>query len=113
MLETDPLHNSDSERPNICIVGAGIAGLRCAAILHENGFDVTILEARSRVGGRVRPPLLSSGVTIVVCRFLRSDTTLLDMPEQSTRISGGYVRTSFRLVLSPPWSSFSSSRLFS
>jgi NADPH-dependent 2,4-dienoyl-CoA reductase/sulfur reductase-like enzyme len=56
MSEIDPLHNSDSERPNICIVGASIAGLRCAAILHENGFNVTILEARSRVGGRVRPP---------------------------------------------------------
>lgn len=25
------------------------------------------------------------------------------MPEQSTRISGRYVRTSFRLILSPPW----------
>ena len=40
--------------PHICVVGAGIAGLRCAAVLHENGIRVTILEARNRVGGRVR-----------------------------------------------------------
>jgi pyruvate/2-oxoglutarate dehydrogenase complex dihydrolipoamide dehydrogenase (E3) component len=39
--------------PHICIVGAGIAGLRCATVLHEGGIDVTILEARDRVGGRV------------------------------------------------------------
>jgi NADPH-dependent 2,4-dienoyl-CoA reductase/sulfur reductase-like enzyme len=39
--------------PHICVVGAGIAGLRCAAVLHENGIRVTILEARDRVGGRV------------------------------------------------------------
>jgi NAD(P)-binding Rossmann-like domain len=99
--EIDRLHNSDSERANLCIVGTGIAGLRCATILHENGFDVTILEARSRVGGRVCLP--SSGATIVVRRFWRSDTILLDMPEQSTRISGRYVGTSFRLILSPLW----------
>jgi NADPH-dependent 2,4-dienoyl-CoA reductase/sulfur reductase-like enzyme len=40
--------------PHICVVGAGIAGLRCAAVLHENGIRVTILEARDRLGGRVR-----------------------------------------------------------
>lgn len=39
--------------PHICIVGAGIAGLRCATVLHESGIRVTILEARDRIGGRV------------------------------------------------------------
>ena len=39
--------------PHICIVGAGIAGLRCATVLHEGGIRVTILEARDRIGGRV------------------------------------------------------------
>lgn len=35
------------------IIGAGISGLRCADLLLQNGFRVTILEGRDRVGGRV------------------------------------------------------------
>lgn len=39
---------------NVGIVGAGLAGLRCAEILLSEGVKVTVLEGRSRVGGRVR-----------------------------------------------------------
>ncbi|KAF2005756.1 FAD/NAD(P)-binding domain-containing protein [Amniculicola lignicola CBS 123094] len=39
--------------PHVCVVGAGIAGLRCADILLQNGVKVTILEGRDRVGGRL------------------------------------------------------------
>lgn len=35
------------------IIGAGVAGLRAAGELARAGFDVTILEARDRIGGRV------------------------------------------------------------
>jgi phytoene dehydrogenase-like protein len=42
-----------SKKPHVGIVGAGISGLRCAEILLEHGFQVTILEARDRIGGRV------------------------------------------------------------
>ncbi|MGD9999560.1 MAG: flavin monoamine oxidase family protein [Ilumatobacteraceae bacterium] len=35
------------------VIGAGLAGLRCAADLVAAGFDVAVLEARPRVGGRV------------------------------------------------------------
>ncbi|KFY26110.1 hypothetical protein V493_04256 [Pseudogymnoascus sp. VKM F-4281 (FW-2241)] len=38
--------------PRICIVGAGISGLRAADVLLQHGFHVTILEARDRIGGR-------------------------------------------------------------
>ena len=38
---------------HVCVVGAGIAGLRCADILKRHGIKVTILEGRDRVGGRV------------------------------------------------------------
>ena len=41
--------------PHICIVGAGISGLRCADVLlkEKAGIRVTIHEGRDRIGGRV------------------------------------------------------------
>jgi NADPH-dependent glutamate synthase beta subunit-like oxidoreductase len=38
---------------HVGIVGAGVAGLRCADVLLQHGVKVTILEARDRLGGRV------------------------------------------------------------
>jgi phytoene dehydrogenase-like protein len=43
------------------VVGAGFAGLRCADILLRNGFRVTILEARNRLGGRIFQERLPNG----------------------------------------------------
>ena len=40
--------------PHVCIVGAGVSGLRCATVLLEHSYNVTIIEARNRIGGRVR-----------------------------------------------------------
>ena len=37
----------------IVVIGAGFAGLACADRLVTLGHDVTVLEARDRVGGRV------------------------------------------------------------
>lgn len=45
-----------STKPHVGIVGAGLSGLRCADILLQNGAQVTILEARDRIGGRVGFP---------------------------------------------------------
>lgn len=38
--------------PHIGIVGAGVAGLRCAEVLLKHGAKVTVFEGRERVGGR-------------------------------------------------------------
>ncbi|KAH6625419.1 amine oxidase [Boeremia exigua] len=38
--------------PHVGIVGAGVAGLRCADVLLKHGARVTIFEGRNRVGGR-------------------------------------------------------------
>jgi len=40
-------------KPHVGVVGAGLAGLRCAEVLIEAGIKVTIIEARDRLGGRV------------------------------------------------------------
>ncbi len=37
----------------VIVIGAGLAGLTCAYELNRAGFDVTVLEARARPGGRV------------------------------------------------------------
>lgn len=35
------------------VIGAGIAGLGAARALHERGYDVEVIEARGRIGGRI------------------------------------------------------------
>lgn len=46
---------------HIGVVGAGLAGLRCADLLLRNGFRVTVLEARNRLGGRLHQERLPNG----------------------------------------------------
>jgi phytoene dehydrogenase-like protein len=41
-------------RPDVVVVGAGLAGLACARHLHEAGARVLVLEASDGPGGRVR-----------------------------------------------------------
>lgn len=43
-----------SSSPDVLIVGAGLAGLCCARMLHEKGITFQILEAADGIGGRVR-----------------------------------------------------------
>eukprot|EP01124_Arcella_intermedia_P008107 TRINITY_DN1505_c1_g8_i1.p1 TRINITY_DN1505_c1_g8~~TRINITY_DN1505_c1_g8_i1.p1 ORF type:complete len:1035 (+),score=330.59 TRINITY_DN1505_c1_g8_i1:249-3107(+) len=45
MLHPSPL-------PKVIVIGAGAAGLGCAQQLHQWGYNVTVLEARDRIGGR-------------------------------------------------------------
>ena len=49
-------------KPKIIILGAGFAGLAAGKMLVENGYDVTILEARNRTGGRVFSYDIDDGV---------------------------------------------------
>ncbi|KAK3365658.1 hypothetical protein B0T24DRAFT_682743 [Lasiosphaeria ovina] len=50
-----------SRKPHIGVIGAGLAGLRCADVLLRHGFRVTILEARDRLGGRMYQERLPNG----------------------------------------------------
>lgn len=48
-------------RADVVVVGAGLAGLAAARDLEAGGAQVTVLEARSRVGGRVEQVELADG----------------------------------------------------
>ncbi len=48
-----PASESDSREANVLVLGAGIAGLAAARTLEKQGLSVIILEARTRIGGRM------------------------------------------------------------
>lgn len=55
---TRPTDSSPDQRPDVVVVGAGIAGLLCAVTLTERGHRVEVLEAADGVGGRIRTDLI-------------------------------------------------------
>lgn len=48
----------------IVIIGAGLSGLTIAYLLQKKGFEITILEANTRIGGRIHTITGTSGTTI-------------------------------------------------
>jgi monoamine oxidase len=42
-----------ARRPSVVVIGAGLAGLAAAHALLERGYEITVLEATERAGGRI------------------------------------------------------------
>ncbi len=47
---------------DVAVIGAGMAGLKAASELEARGLDVCVLEARDRVGGRLKPDMIAGQV---------------------------------------------------
>ena len=65
--------------PSCGIVGAGAAGLRAAQVLQAANINVTVLEARDTIGGRVRFfSLRNALVEQLICYMRRTATYYTD-----------------------------------
>jgi phytoene dehydrogenase-like protein len=88
----------------VYVVGAGLAGLRCARRLHEKGVAATVLEASDGVGGRVRTDrvddfLLDRGFQVLLTAYPEAREAL-DYRELELHpfYPGAMVRTGGKLV---------------
>lgn len=52
----------ESNQKRVIVVGAGISGLRAAAVLQRHGIEVIVLEGRDRIGGRIHTYRTEKGV---------------------------------------------------
>ncbi len=48
-----PIMHGEVLKRSVIVIGAGMAGLSAARVLHDRGFKVQVIEARDRLGGRV------------------------------------------------------------
>ncbi|KAM0247250.1 hypothetical protein ACHAQJ_009917 [Trichoderma viride] len=85
-------------KPHVGIVGAGLSGLRCADILLQHGFQVTIIEGRNRIGGRLYQARLGNGHLVDMGpNWIHGtdDNPMLDLAKQTGTAVGTWDVTSY------------------
>lgn len=88
---------SDAQ-PHIAVIGAGISGLRCADVLIQHGFRVTIIEGRDRIGGRLHQERLPNGHLVDLGpNWIHgtADNPILDIAKQTGTVYGSWDTRSY------------------
>ncbi|PQE23139.1 flavin containing amine oxidase protein [Rutstroemia sp. NJR-2017a WRK4] len=77
-----------SHQLRVGVIGAGLAGLRCAEVLldQSNTTKVTILEARESIGGR--PSWLHGTDNNPIIQLAKASNTLISLVDDSTIVFG-------------------------
>ncbi|MCE9622782.1 MAG: FAD-dependent oxidoreductase [Actinomycetia bacterium] len=76
---------SDGER--VVVVGAGAAGVAAARQLADDGFDVVVIEARDRVGGRVHSVTAVDDLIVELGASWVHDVTASDLADQLAELA--------------------------
>ncbi len=63
-MQADAAAPSSDEVPTVVVIGAGAAGLAAARALTQAGARVTVLEGRSRIGGRMDTRTFADGSSV-------------------------------------------------
>ena len=86
-------HNDARAATRIVVIGAGIAGCTAARQLQALGFSVKVLEARSRVGGRIHTTQISgyamAGAAASATRALRQGRAHVSANAARMRVEPG------------------------
>ncbi|KAI1812899.1 FAD/NAD(P)-binding domain-containing protein [Poronia punctata] len=79
--------------PRIGIVGAGLAGLRCADVLLQHNFEVTLIEGRNRLGGRVHQiPLIAGHLVDAGPNWIHgtNDNPIMELAKKTNTSTGSW-----------------------
>ena len=69
-----------ASRTDVVVIGAGLSGMKAAMMLREQGYKVVVLEADSRVGGRVETVETADGpIDVGASQVGRGYARVLDM----------------------------------
>ncbi|KAI1104768.1 FAD/NAD(P)-binding domain-containing protein [Jackrogersella minutella] len=82
---------SSGRKPHVGVIGAGLSGLRCTDILLQHGFEVTLVEGRNRLGGRVHQAKLPSGHKVDAGpNWIHgtNDNPILDLAKETDTVTG-------------------------
>jgi putrescine oxidase len=92
----------DTTEVDTVIIGAGVAGLTAAYRLAESGQSVCVIEARERVGGRLRTETIDGAMLELGGQWVSPDQdALIDMIEQLNLTTYSRHRTGHNVFVSP------------